>query len=138
MEKEKRDLEYDRAFYNKELKRISTIMDPNGINPEIVVARLRAEDKSAYRQLMHDLKLDGDEPEWDKQDVLDSIKKDPHSDQPEIVRQRNEYKQQQARKKDIVLRLRNVEEILRNDVEMDKAAREETERNIAILKTQIQ
>lgn len=80
MEKEKRDLEYDRAFYNKELKRISTIMDPNGINPEIVVARLRAEDKSAYRQLMHDLKLDGDEPEWDKQDVLDSIKKDPHSD----------------------------------------------------------
>lgn len=54
------------------------------------------------------------------------------------MRQRNEYKQQQARKKDIVLRLRNVEEILRNDVEMDKAAREETERNIAILKTQIQ
>jgi len=138
LEKEKRDLEYDRAFYNKELKRISTIMDPNGINPEIVVARLRAEDKTAYRQLMHDLKLDGDEPEWDKQDVLDSIKKDPHSDQPEIVRQRNEYKQQQARKKDIVLRLRNVEEILRNDVEMDKASREETERNIAILKTQIQ
>lgn len=76
LEKEKRDLEYDRDFYNKELKRISTVMDPNGINPEIVVARLRAEDNTAYRKMMQDLKLDGDEPEWDKQELLESIQKD--------------------------------------------------------------
>lgn len=76
LEKEKRDIEHDRDFYSKELKRISTIMDPNGINPEIVVARLRAEDNNAYRKMMHDLKLEGDEPEWEKQDLLDSIKKD--------------------------------------------------------------
>ena len=44
---------------------------------------------------------------------------------------------QQERKKDIILKLRNLEEILRNDVEMDKAQREETERTISILKTQI-
>lgn len=31
-----------------------------------------------------------------------------------------------------------MEEILRNDVEMDKAQREETERTISILKTQVQ
>ena len=85
LEKEKRDLEYDREFYNKELKRISTIMDPNGINPEIIIARLRAEDNNKYRELMHDLKQVGDEPDWLKQDTLDSINKD-NSDLPEIVK----------------------------------------------------
>ena len=41
-------------------------MDPNGINPEIVVARLREEDNNAYRKMMQDIKYDGEEPEWDK------------------------------------------------------------------------
>ena len=33
----------------------------------------------------------------------------------------NDYKLQEKRKRDIILRLRNMEELLRNDVEMDKA-----------------
>lgn len=138
LEKEQRELEYDRDFHNKELRRISTVMDPNGISPEVVLARLRAEDNNAYRKMMQDLKLDGDEPEWEKQELLDSIKKDLNPDQPEKVKLQQDYKQQLERKKDIILRLRNVEEILRNDVEMDRATREESERNISILKTQIQ
>jgi len=43
---------------------------------------------------MHDLKQVGDEPEWERQDMLESIQKDKSDNQPEIVRLRNEVRSQ--------------------------------------------
>ena len=47
---------------------------------------------------MHDIGYDGDDPEHERQDILDSIKKDKNPDEPEIVKQKNEYKIQTQRK----------------------------------------
>lgn len=49
-------------------------METNGISPELIDGLLRTKDNNAYRQMMHDLRYDGDEPAWEKQDIYDSIK----------------------------------------------------------------
>lgn len=137
LEKEKRDIEFDKEFYGKELKRISTIMDPNGISGDIVAARLRAEDKNAFRDLMDAIKYTGDDPGYEIQDTLDQIRKDPNPDQPEIVKQRNIYKREVEKKQNIVLQLRNQEEILRSLMDMQKAETDVIEKSNQILNTQI-
>ena len=141
LEKDKKDLEQDRDFYNKDLKRLNTYMDPNGISPELVEARLNAEDPNAYRQLMKDLKVDGSEPEWDKQEMIEGIlsmnKRDQDPNQEPSVALKQEIRDLKKKQQDLVHQLRNVEEILRNDVEMDKAQKEETEEQIEGCKTTI-
>jgi len=141
LEKDKKDLEQDRDFYNKDLKRLNTYMDPNGISPELVEARLNAEDPNAYRQLMKDLKVDGSEPDWDKQEMIEGIlsmnKRDQDPNQEPSIALKQEIRDLKKKQQELVHQLRNVEEILRNDVEMDKAQKEETEEQIEGCKTTI-
>lgn len=99
--------------------------------------RLRAEDPTAYRKMMEDLKLDGNEPEWDLLDLYDSLKKEKNPGQPEKIRLQNEYKRQQERKRAIFLKLEKLKKILRNGVELDREKKNFLEHNIAMMKTQV-
>lgn len=128
-------MELDRDHFSKELRRIATINDPNGIDGRAVQDRLRAEDPTAYRKMMEDLKLDGNEPEWDLFDLYDTLKKDKNPGQSEQAQLRSEYKRQQERKRAIVLKLGKLKKILRNGNDLDRERKNYLEHNIAMLKT---
>lgn len=69
--------------------------------------------------------------------ILSMNKRDQDPNQDPSVVLKGEIRDLKKKQQDLVHQLRNVEEILRNDVEMDKAQKEETEEQIEGCKTTI-
>lgn len=48
-------------------------MDPSGLTLEQVREKLKVEDNSRFRQAMDDLNFLGEEPQWEKLELLDRV-----------------------------------------------------------------
>ena len=70
---EERHLKEEKEFYGADLRKLNTYMDASGLSIQQIRFKLQQEDPSLFRQAMEDLDLVGDEPGWEKQDILDRI-----------------------------------------------------------------
>jgi hypothetical protein len=61
-EEEQKNLQKDKSFYNDELKKLNTYMDPSGLTLDQIRAKLQSEDPSKFREVMEDMNFIGEEP----------------------------------------------------------------------------
>jgi|TARA_B110001450_G_C17567095_1_gene459248 hypothetical protein len=52
----------DKSFYNDELKKLNTYMDPSGLTLDQIRSKLQTEDPSKFREVMSDMNFIGEEP----------------------------------------------------------------------------
>ena len=63
----------DKSFYNDELKKLNTYMDPSGLTLDQIRAKLQSEDPSKFREVMEDMNFIGEEPQWEKMELLERM-----------------------------------------------------------------
>ena len=61
-EEEQKNLQKDKSFYNDELKKLNTYMDPSGLTLDQIRSKLQSEDPSKFREVMEDMNFIGEEP----------------------------------------------------------------------------
>ena len=52
---------------------MSAFSDPSGLTVEQIQSKLQQEDPSMFRQVMRDLNMDGNEPEWERKGLLEDL-----------------------------------------------------------------
>ena len=70
---EQKNLQKDKSFYNDELKKLNTYMDPSGLTLEQIRNKLKSEDPSKFREVMADMNFIGEEPAWEKMELLERV-----------------------------------------------------------------
>ena len=63
----------DKSFYNDELKKLNTYMDPSGLTLDQIRSKLQSEDPSKFREVMEDMNFIGEEPQWEKMELLERM-----------------------------------------------------------------
>jgi uncharacterized coiled-coil DUF342 family protein len=71
---ETRQVRSERDAYNEEIERLRMQMDPSTLSLADIQKKLHELDPSMFRQVMKDLKYDGDEPDWAKLDFMERMK----------------------------------------------------------------
>ena len=97
-------------------------MDPSSLSLGDIQKKLHELDPSMFRQVMKDLKYDGEEPDWAKLDFMERMKiggsqqvdeNDPNSMKREIERLK-------IRRRDLAAELEKVQNLLKMQVDIDK------------------
>jgi len=100
-------------------------MDPNQLTLSEIQRRIYNLDPSLFRQVMHDLKYDGDEPVWAKFDFLERIRMagskdgEPIDESNPFVLQK-EIERLKLEKRDLAAELAKTQNLLKIQVDIDK------------------
>lgn len=70
---EQRQIQSDINSYTQGLNKINAYIDPSGLTVDQIRSKLEQEDPSMFRQVMRDLNFEGEEPIWEKMDMLEKI-----------------------------------------------------------------
>ena len=104
LHEEERNLKEGKDAYKADLRKLNTHLDASGLSIDQIKFKLQQEDDTAFRRAMADLELCGEEPSWERMDMLDKIEHPEYaaadkgeaehrkSLQKEVERLRNERK----------------------------------------------
>ena len=74
-----RNLKVERDTFQEEIERLRIQMDPNSLSLADIQKKIHELDPSLFRQVMKDLKYDGEEPMWAKFDFMERLKLGPNN-----------------------------------------------------------
>lgn len=112
-------LNKDKQFYNEELKKMNTYNDPHGLTVDQIQSKLQQEDPTMFRQVMKDLSYNGDEPQWEKNDLLDRINgRDLNS--ADISAVKKEIEKLRNERRILASELQRNQDLLKQQVDIDR------------------
>ena len=68
-----KNLADDTKFYTGERRKLEVHVDAGGLTLDQIRRKLQEVDPSRFREVMKDLNYMGDEPEWEKRELLDKV-----------------------------------------------------------------
>lgn len=107
----------EKSHYNDDLRKLTSFNDPSGLTVEQIQRKLVEEDPSMFRQLMQDLKVTGDEPDWLKKDLYDKfteVKDDT------LAGIKKEYQKIKKEKNVMASEIQRTQDLLKQVVDIDK------------------
>jgi chromosome segregation ATPase len=76
LNEEQKDIKRELESYNDEVGKLRTHYDPNALSLQDIQKRIHEIDPSMFRQVMEDLRYNGEEPLWAKLKFMESLKID--------------------------------------------------------------
>lgn len=115
-------------------------MDPSTLSLADIQRKLHELDPSKFREVMKDLKYDGDEPDWAKLDFLQRFKlsaADQEVDENDADSMKREIERLKVKRRDLAAELEKVQNLLKMQVDIDKEQAKIYQQEIDQLKAQI-
>jgi hypothetical protein len=75
------------------LTKLNTFSDPSGLSIEQIQKKLIEEDPSILRKIMEDLRFDGEDPDYEKQQFLENLQGDKAGTTEKELRENVKYEQ---------------------------------------------
>lgn len=98
-------------------------MDPSSLSLSDIQKKIHDLDPSLFRQVMKDLKYDGEEPVWAKFDFMERLRLGPNNqpiDENDPASLRREIERLKVERKDLAAELEKVQNLLKMQVSLDK------------------
>jgi hypothetical protein len=76
---EQRKVKQEKDHYDEEIERLKMQLDPSTLSLGDIQKKIHDLDPSLFRQVMKDLKYDGDEPIWAKFDFMERLRLGPNN-----------------------------------------------------------
>jgi hypothetical protein len=98
-------------------------MDPSTLSLADIQRKLHELDPSKFREVMKDLKYDGDEPDWAKLDFMQRMKigaADQQVDENDAGSMKREIERLKVKRRDLAAELEKVQNLLKMQVDIDK------------------
>ena len=112
---ETRQVRGERDAYNEEIERLRMQMDPSTLSLADIQKKLHELDPSMFRQVMKDLKYDGDEPDWAKLDFMERMKigGSHQVDENDAASMKKEIERLKFKRRDLAAELEKVQNLLK-------------------------
>ena len=112
---ETRQVRGERDAYNEEIERLRMQMDPSTLSLADIQKKLHELDPSMFRQVMKDLKYDGDEPDWAKLDFMERMKigGNHQVDENDAASMKKEIERLKFKRRDLAAELEKVQNLLK-------------------------
>lgn len=114
-------------------------MDPSTLSLADIQKKLHELDPSKFREVMKDLKYDGDEPDWAKLDFMERMKIGgaQQVDENDASSMKKEIERLKFKRRDLAAELEKVQNLLKMQVDIDKEQAKIYQQEIDQLKAQI-
>ena len=112
---ETRQVRGERDAYNEEIERLRMQMDPSTLSLADIQKKLHELDPSMFRQVMKDLKYDGDDPVWAKLDFMERMKIGGihQVDENDAASMKKEIERLKFKRRDLAAELEKVQNLLK-------------------------
>ena len=130
------NLKKDKLFYSGELRKLNQYNDPNGLSVDQIKSRLQKEDPSLFRQIMSDLNYIGEDPAYERMEMLDQIASGVGDDASQKLKE--QFNRLKKAKTELASELERVQNVLKQDVDIDKQNQMMTENEITATKARIE
>jgi chromosome segregation ATPase len=139
LNEETRQVRGERDAYNEEIERLKMQMDPSTLSLADIQRKLHELDPSKFREVMKDLKYDGDEPDWAKLDFMERMKigNSQQVDENDANSMKREIERLKVKRRDLAAELEKVQNLLKMQVDIDKEQAKIYQQEIDQLKAQI-
>lgn len=118
-----RNLKVERDTFQEEIERLRIQLDPNSLSLADIQKKIHELDPSLFRQVMKDLKYDGDEPMWAKFDFMERLKLGPDNkdiDETNPTQLKREIERLKVERRDLASELQKIQNLLKIQVDIDK------------------
>lgn len=136
-----KELAEDTKFYAGERRKLEVHVDAGGPTLDQIRRKLQEVDPSRFREVMKDLNYMGDEPEWEKRELIDRVSgaDAAAADGEAGVRlQRKEIERLMVDRRELATKLQRTQDLLKQQVDIDKENTDLIDAEIKHYKMQIQ
>ena len=142
LSEEHKAIKVDREVFTEEIDKLRNQVDPSSMSLADIQKKIHDLDPSMFRQVMKDLKYDGDEPVWAKYDFMERFKIGGGADSNGMEENdpkhlKKEIERLKVERRDLAAELEKVQNLLKMQVNIDKETQYICEQEIAKLKATI-
>ena len=120
---EQRNVKQEKDQYDEEIERLKMQLDPSTLSLGDIQKKIHDLDPSLFRQVMKDLKYDGDEPIWAKFDFMERLRLGPNNqplDENDPQQLKREIERLKVERRDLAAELEKIQNLLKMQVGIDK------------------